>query len=122
MAYCSTESGRKEIYVARLSDPGSRRRVTNAGGIDPLWSRDGSRLYYYRATQGVVAMALSSAEELRFDAPELVTAPQNPEGIYGWDHAADGSSLLVQRVADPSMLRRDLRIWPNWGSTLRIGR
>lgn len=117
VAYQSSESGRHEIYVARLADPGSRRRVTNDGGEVPLWSRDGGRLFY-RSTDRVVSVALRSASELRFDAPQAVTGSDAPGEINTFDVAPDGTSVLVGRVADPMMLRRDIRLWPGWGATL----
>jgi hypothetical protein len=118
VAYQSAESGRDEIYVAPLSDPGSRRRVTNDGGAVPVWSRDGSRLFY-QSNNRVFSVSLRSAPELRFDAPQPVTAPGATGEIVGFDVAQDGSSVLVGRIADPLMLRRDIRLWPGWGNTVR---
>jgi Tol biopolymer transport system component len=64
VANASSESGRDEVYIARLADPGARRRVTNDGGESPLWNRDGSRLYY-SSNGRVVSVALRSASEMR---------------------------------------------------------
>jgi len=120
VAYQSSESGRAEVYVARLADLGARRRVTNDGGEDPLWNRDGSRLFY--SSNGVVvSQALRSASELRFDAPQAVSGPETLGEIAGFDVAPDGSSALVGRMADPLMLVRDIRLWPAWGATLPAG-
>jgi len=118
VAYQSDESGRPEVYVARLGDPGARRRVTNDGGEDPLWNRDGSRLFY--ANDGrVFSVALRSASELRFGPPETVSGADTPGEIAGFDVAPDGSSVLLGRIADPLMLCRDIRLWPRWGATLK---
>ena len=46
LAYQSSESGRPEIYLARFPIPGTKFPVSFAGGIQPLWSKDGKRLYY----------------------------------------------------------------------------
>jgi hypothetical protein len=118
VAYGSSESGRDEVYVCRLADPGSRRRVTNDGGQSPLWNRDGSRLFYMSGDR-VFSVALRSASELRFDAPQAVSGPAAPSELVGFDVAPDGTSVLVGREADPLMLRRDIRLWPGWGKTLR---
>jgi Tol biopolymer transport system component len=117
VAYQSLESGRSEVYVTRLADLGSRRRVTNDGGASPLWNRDGSRLFFMSAGR-IFSAALRSASELRFDAPEAVSGPAAPSEIVGFDVAPDGTSVLVAREADPLMLRRDIRLWPGWGKTL----
>ena len=117
VAYQSSESGRAEVYVARLADPGARRRVTNDGGEGPLWNRDGSRLFY-SSNGRVVSQALRSASEMRFDVPQAVSGSETPGEISGFDVAPDGSSALVGRMADPLMLCRDIRLWPGWGATL----
>jgi hypothetical protein len=116
-AYRSLESGRPEIYVVRLADPSSRRRVTSDGGLAPLWSRDGQRLFY-ESNDRVVSVALRSVSDLRFDAPQVVTGSDVPGKVGSFDVAPDGASVLVGRVADPLMLRRDIRLWPGWGKTL----
>jgi eukaryotic-like serine/threonine-protein kinase len=117
VAYQSVESGRGEIYVARLADLGARRRMTNDGGAVPLWSRDGSRLFYL-SNNRVYSETLRSAPELRFDAPQAVTGADAKGEIVAFDVAPDGTSVLVARVADPLMLRGNIRLWPGWGKTL----
>ena len=117
VAYTSVESGRSEIYVAQVNDPGRKRRVTSDGGWEPLWSPDGKRLFYVR-DDSVVSATLASASELRFDAPRVVSAQDVPGQIDSFDIAPDGASVLVGRLPDPLMLRRDIRLWPGWGKTL----
>ena len=46
VAYSSNESGNDEIYVRPFDGPGGRTPVTAGGGIEPVWSRDGSELFY----------------------------------------------------------------------------
>jgi hypothetical protein len=117
VAYESVESGHPEIYVAPLADPFSRRRLTSNGGSQPLWGRDGKRLFYLSDNR-VLSAALRSAPELRFDAPLVVSRPDIPGRIGTYDVALDGTSVLVGRLEDPSMLRREIRLWPGWGKTL----
>jgi len=109
--------GEARIALTSAADPGSRRRVTSDGGEQPLWSRDGSRLFY-KSNGRVVSVALRSASELRFDAPEAVSGTETPGEIAGFDVAPDGTSALIGRTADRLMLRQDIRLWPGWGATL----
>ena len=46
VAYASDESGKFDIYIDSFPKPGSRLRVTTAGGTEPRWNRDGSELYF----------------------------------------------------------------------------
>ncbi len=45
LAYQSNESGQYEIYVRPFPQGGGRITISNGGGTEPLWSRDG-RLFY----------------------------------------------------------------------------
>jgi serine/threonine-protein kinase len=46
LAYASDESGRYEVYALPFPGPGGRIQLSNAGGEEPAWSRDGRELYY----------------------------------------------------------------------------
>jgi Tol biopolymer transport system component len=118
VAYQSSEAGRDDIYVARLGDPGSRRRITSDGGTLPLWSRETNRLFYASSSRNRVFSVNVSAPGLGFDAPQMVTTLDVPGAILSYDVALDGTSVLVARLADLHMLRRDIRLWPGWGKTL----
>jgi hypothetical protein len=54
-AYASDESGKYDIYIDAFPKPGSRVRVTTAGGTEPRWGRTGSELYFRRGTEIHVA-------------------------------------------------------------------
>ena len=82
-----------------------------------MWGRDGKRLFYVSDNQ-VVSAALRSASDLRFDAPVVVSRTDLPGQINTFDVAIDGTSVLVGRLADPLMLRRDIRLWAGWGKSL----
>ena len=45
-AYTSDESGRDEIYIRSLPEPGERTLVSEGGGLYPFWSPDGNTVYY----------------------------------------------------------------------------
>lgn len=46
IAYVGTQSGRSEVFVQSFPIPGPRVQVSIQGGGEPLWSRDGSNLYF----------------------------------------------------------------------------
>jgi Tol biopolymer transport system component len=51
IAYASNESGQFDIYVDSYPKPGTRVRVTTAGGTEPRWSADGRELYFRRGSE-----------------------------------------------------------------------
>ena len=46
VAYVSDESGRDEVYVQSFPEPGGKLQVSTSGGLQPLWSHDGRRVYF----------------------------------------------------------------------------
>ncbi len=46
LAYNSAESGRFDIFIARLPSGGERWQVSNQGGRRPRWNQAGDRLYF----------------------------------------------------------------------------
>jgi serine/threonine-protein kinase len=46
LAFVSDVSGRREVYVASFPDMASIRLVSNGGGLEPRWARDGRELFF----------------------------------------------------------------------------
>jgi eukaryotic-like serine/threonine-protein kinase len=91
-AYASDESGQYDIYVDAFPKPGSRVRVTTAGGTEPRWNRQGSELFFRRGSeihvvklsQQDVGVVVAGIDRL-FDAGALVRS---------YDVSPDGRFLL----------------------------
>ena len=41
IAWVSDGSGRDEVYMKKLEDQADARQLTNTGGVEPVWSRQG---------------------------------------------------------------------------------
>ena len=54
VAYHSNETGRDEVYIRAFPEPGPAVRVSEGGGSDPVWSTDGSRIYF-RNGEGILS-------------------------------------------------------------------
>jgi Tol biopolymer transport system component len=46
IVFTTDESGRNEVVVQPFPGPGGRVQVSANGGTEPVWSRDGRRLFY----------------------------------------------------------------------------
>jgi len=88
VAYASDESGQVDVYVDGFPRPGSRKRVTTAGGTEPRWSHDGRELFFRRGSE-IFAAVLSGPEVKSitrlFDAGATVRS---------YDSARNGQFLL----------------------------
>ena len=60
LAYASNENGRNEIYVQAFPSSGRRWQISNSGGRQPLWSRDGGELFYRDFSGAVMGTRVTS--------------------------------------------------------------
>lgn len=128
IAYESNESGRPEVYVRPFPDvEAARHQISTGGGTRPLWSRDGSELYYYHDPDRIIAVAIEYEPVLRFARPEVVVEgpyarPMNSGRHY--DVTADSERFLVladQRTVDGEEAFRPITVVINWTKEL-LGR
>jgi len=117
VALVSDESGRDEVYVRSFPDPSSRIQISVAGGREPIWSRDGSRLYY-RAGSALLGARISLSPAFRLLARDTIL-PTLSGGAYRgptYDVTRDGRRILaILSDADDFQLVAS----PNWITELR---
>ena len=110
LAYCTSESGRPEVYVNAFPGPGAKIQVSNDGGTDPVWRRDGRELFY-RNGDRMMVVAISPASTFAGGRPqELWRGPYSPGmstscGAPGltssnYDVTPDGQRFLMIRDED----------------------
>ena len=113
IAYASDESGQVEIYIDSFPKPGTRVRVTTAGGTEPRWRKDGAELYFRRGSEVHVVrvswrqplLEVASVDRL-FDAGALIRA---------FDVTPDGSRFLLNLPAS-SAAPRSATMVSHWTS------
>ena len=60
LAFESSETGEKDIWVRPFPDLNGRVRISIAGGVSPVWAKDGSALFY-RNGQAIMSVAARGA-------------------------------------------------------------
>jgi Tol biopolymer transport system component len=97
MAFASEEQGREQVYVMPFPGPGRRWVASTDGGNEPVWSRDGTELFYRRGTD-VMSVAFDSGADPPFSRPELLftlTSPVGPWTVPNYDVTADGRFVML---------------------------
>jgi serine/threonine-protein kinase len=97
VAYLSDQSGRVEVYLARLPGVTGERQVSLAGAEytrAPLaWSRKGPALFFLGPGGTLQSSSVVTSPELRIGKPTAV--PAAPANIAGLEAAPDGRLLLL---------------------------
>jgi Tol biopolymer transport system component len=123
VAYASDESGRPEIYIQPFPPTGMKRQVSNEGGHEPAWRRDGRELYYMTGDRRLTAVPVRlSRDVLVGDPSELFRMPRDAPLAprISYSPAADGQRFLVN-VAAPDRVRLpryETQVVVNWTATL----
>ena len=59
VAYISRETGQREIFVRAFPDGEEKWQISDNGGVQPRWRRDGKELYYVQPTPRRTLVAVS---------------------------------------------------------------
>ena len=98
LAYVSDESGGNEVYLQRFPELGGKRQISNGGGQEPAWGRDGRKLYY-RSPTHVMAVDVRLGPDIEISAPvsliadNFVSLPGGRHTIY--DVMPDGRLIFL---------------------------
>jgi Tol biopolymer transport system component len=124
LAYATNRTGAFELWARRYPD-GIPLRVSETGGSEPIWSRDGSELFYRRGT-AMMSVAVDPEAQNPFQTPSLLfdgayIAAQNPTE-RSYDVAADGRFLMLQTPGADTAQSATIVVIQNWmGEIERTG-
>jgi hypothetical protein len=95
IAYTSNESGKYEVYVRAFPDTGGKWQISSGGGEDPLWSRDGTELFYDNGTR-LMSAAVKTSPAFEAGSPQLLfEAPFRSDTGVQYDVTSDGKKFLI---------------------------
>ncbi len=118
LAYRSDESGRNEVFVRPIPGPGGKRQVSDNGGTEPLWSHDGSEIFYRGADGNFYSVAMRTSPTLSVGRRTILFedsfVPNSAHANYD-QHPTTGQFVMVKGTATKS----DLVIVLNWREELK---
>ena len=121
IAYVSTESGRREIYVRPFNANGpslgeGKWQISRDGGSLPAWRADGKELFF-RGPTGIMSAAVKAVgSAFEASAPERLFE-LGSDG--GWDVAADGKRFLVSLANAQQNGQVPITVILNWQQMLK---
>jgi len=96
----------RHVYVAPFPGPGAQVRIDRAGGLAPVWARDGRSLYYY-TPNGLVATTVDLAAGVKVGSTrELLGAEfASDDAVHApFDVGPDGTVVFVRQTRFPRVV------------------
>ncbi len=122
VAYTSTESGRREVYVRPFGKQGRKWTVSTGGGSAPKWRRDERELFYLEGNR-LMAAAVEGGAALTVGTPRVLFE----ESALSWSHAdlfrydvtADGQRFLIVKPEAREEAPLQIVVAPRFGEELQ---
>jgi Tol biopolymer transport system component/predicted Ser/Thr protein kinase len=95
IAFTSTESGRREVYVRPFPAGSGKSTISTSGGQFPIWSRDGRELSYLGLDNRIMTAAWKG-DSFAAEKPQPWSSAQNVNiGFTNPDRTSDGKRFVV---------------------------
>jgi Tol biopolymer transport system component/aminoglycoside phosphotransferase (APT) family kinase protein len=121
LAFMADYLGRRtEVHLTRFPEAGERIQVTADGGYYPVWSADGTGLYYVSSDGELHAVDVDLDAAPTIGRPRVLTADLGPRMLDQpsalFDVAPDGSIVGVKPPEEP---QRAIHFLTDWRTLLR---
>ena len=114
ITFVTDESGTNQVVVQPFPGPGARVQLSTSGGSEPVWSRDGARVFY-RGEGAIMAARLRTSPTLGVLGRDSLFVDHfvhstNPHANF--DVSPDGAHLLLLKPAS----EEQLTVVSNWSA------
>jgi Tol biopolymer transport system component len=116
MAYSSSESRQREVYVEPIPRDGRRWQVSTDYGKEPRWRGDGRELFYLGRDDQLTAVTVRPAPGgLEFDRPVSLfrLRIRGADVRYHYAVSRDGQRFLVNTVVE-DVPGTPIHVWVDW--------
>jgi serine/threonine protein kinase/Tol biopolymer transport system component len=120
LAYGSDASGRFEVYVQSFPGGGGKRQVSNGGGNNPRWRRNGRELFYYAGDGKLMAAPVRSGKSFEMGAPVSLFEFRagTVQNFAPYAVTADGQRFLINAVVETEP-NAPLTVVVNWAAGVK---
>jgi Tol biopolymer transport system component len=116
IAYTSNETGMYQIYVQPFPGKDGRWIVASEEGYEPLWSPDGSTLYYYSPGK-IVAVPVKTVPSFSAGNPSTLISGYTQKSVDSglmYDLSPDGTWFVITQSAGEETDLRQFRLVQGW--------
>jgi Tol biopolymer transport system component len=120
LAYTSTESGRREVYVTTFPQLERKWQVSSEGGRQPVWTKDGSEIVFASLPINELYAAEVSTGGDTFtvgSVQKVLDVDLRADPGRDWDVTADGKRILTNAMPERGRVSA-LHLVVNWPAIL----
>jgi len=123
LAYADPSSGRFQVHVQSLPTGGERHQLSTKGGLKPLWSPDGSKLYFLGPSPaGIMVVPVATEPGFNAGSPEVLIERRYVIAPYtshpNFDISPDGKSFVIVKKSESLGPATEVRVIENWFAEL----
>jgi len=121
VAYVSDASGKREVYVRSFPTSGGQWQVSNGGGTQPRWRRDGKELFYLSPDKKLMAVEVQGGSgTFEGGIPKALFDVRigSTLGVSEYDVAGDGQRFLVNALFEQNA-HSPMTVVLNWTADLK---
>ena len=121
VAYRSNETGWLEIYVQSLASAGGKWQISNAGGSEPYWRRDGKELFYIGGNALMAVSIASGPSGFEHGTPVKLfesAFTASTSGRNRYVASADGQRFLIVSASDQAS-SSPIEVVMNWPALVK---
>ncbi len=126
LAYVSDEEGRNHVYVRPFPEPEVKWMISEEeeGGGQPVWSPDGTELYYFSGDEMKVVSIAVQGQSLIAGKPRVLfkgsyVTHSIPAGLQYYDISTDGKRFLMMKEGDIEQEQAQINVVLNWFEELK---
>ncbi len=119
IAYTSDETGTYEVFVRPYPGPGGRWQISSGGGVYPIWSPDGRRLFY-RVDRDLYVTDVDADDDNVFRAGAsrvLLDDLRLIELGTGYGIAPDGQAIIDTDPAEKEVAPDQATVMVSWSTS-----
>jgi hypothetical protein len=103
MAYVSDETGQQEVYVQTFPRSDKRWKISDGGGLQPIWRRDGRELFFLGRDGTLMAVDVKTTPAFEPGTPQRLFSAELDMRVgsrVAYAPARDGQRFLVNARVD----------------------